>query len=257
MIEYNLPAEEYHISPGISKSGLDKIAISPAHYLAGKERPQKPSEELLIGQATHTLILEPEKFDGEFIVAPSNLDKRTTAGKAAALELEESGKKVLSADQFDKIEGMAKSVRSNGLASELISNGHAEVSANTVIEEVMVRGRCDFLRSDGCLVDLKTTRSAHPKQFSKSIAEFRYHVQAAIYTDIFQANGIYVPDFTFIAVEKFYPYAVGIYQVDEDAIDHGRRLYLRDLSVYRECLQSKIWPSYPEEIVTLRLPSWA
>lgn len=257
MIEYNLPAEEYHISPGISKSGLDKIAVSPAHYIANKERPQKPSEELLIGQATHTLTLEPEKFDAEFIVAPASLDRRTSAGKAAALELEESGKKVLTADQFEKIEGMAKSVRANGLASELISNGHAEVSANTVIEDVMVRGRCDFLRNDGSLIDLKTTRSAHPKSFLKSIVEFRYHVQAAIYTDIFQANGVYVPDFTFIAVEKFYPYAVGIYQVDEDAIEHGRRLYLRDLSVYRECLQSKIWPSYPEEIVTLRLPSWA
>jgi exodeoxyribonuclease VIII len=257
MIYYDKPASEYHAGPGISKSGLDKITISPAHYKASLDRPQKPTEELYIGSATHTLTLEPEKFEREFIVAPPIMDRRTKEGKAIAEQLEASGKQILTYQQYELIQGMALSVRSNETALELISGGHTEVSFDAIWDGVLVRGRCDYLRSDGVVVDLKTTKSAHPNQFVKSIADFRYHVQAAIYTDLLMENGIYVPEFVFIAVEKTYPFAVGIYTVDEAGVEKGRKAYKRDLATYKACSELGVWPGYPEEVVQLTLPSWA
>ena len=256
-IYYDLPAAEYHSRPEISKSGLDKIAKFPALYLAHKNRPPLPAEELVIGSATHTLTLEPHKFEQEFIVAPANMDRRTKEGKAAFAQLEESGKQILSASQYELISGMALSVRSNETALELISGGHAEVSFDALLNDVATRGRCDYLRDDGVVVDLKTTKSASPRGFAKSIADYRYHVQAAIYTDLLEANGLFVPEFIFIAVEKTYPYAVGIYKLDQDALDLGRSLYQRDLALYKHCVEMDDWPGYTEEVVTLSLPAWA
>jgi len=256
-IYYDLPAAEYHARPEISKSGLDKIAQFPALYLAHKNRPPQPAEELVIGSATHTLILEPEKFEQEFIVAPAGMDRRTKEGRAAFAQLEDSGKQILSASQYELVSGMALSVRSNPVALDLISGGHAEVSFDSILEDVPTRGRCDYLRSDGVVIDLKTTKSASKRGFAKSIAEYRYHVQAAIYTDLLEANGLFVPEFIFIAVEKTYPYASAIYKLDQDALDLGRALYRRDLATYKHCMEMDEWPGYPEEVVTLSLPSWA
>lgn len=256
-IHYDMPASIYHARPEISKSGLDKIAKFPALYLAHQNRPPLPAEELVIGSATHTLTLEPEKFEREYIVAPAGMDKRTKEGKAAFTQLEESGKQILSASQYELVSGMALSVRSNVTALELISGGHAEVSFDAVLEEVTTRGRCDYLRADGIVVDLKTTKSASPGSFARSIADYRYHVQAAIYTDLLEANGIFVPEFVFVAVEKTYPYAVGIYKLDQNAMALGRSLYQRDLRLYKHCVEMDDWPGYPEEVVTLSLPAWA
>lgn len=257
MIHYNKPASDYHSGPGISKSGLDKIAISPAHYKASIDRPQAATEELYIGQATHTLTLEPEKFDDEFVIAPPGLDRRTKEGRAAAEQMAASGKQVLTYQQYELVQGMAVSVRSNQTALNYIMGGHAEVSFDAIWDGVLVRGRCDYLRDDGVVADLKTTRSAHPKSFTKSISDYRYHVQAAIYSDLLADNGIFVPEFVFIAVEKFYPFAVGIYTIDEAGIDRGRQIYERDLAIYKHCSELGEWPGYPEEVVQLTLPPWA
>ena len=257
MIIYDLPAAEYHARPEISKSGLDKIAQFPALFKAHQNRPPDADDALIIGQATHTLTLEPEKFTSEFAVMPQGLDRRTKEGKALAAELEASGKTILTNSQYELCSGIALSVRANTVALEYLTGGFAEVSFTAEIEGVQVRGRADYLKTSGGLVDLKTTKSASPKAFAKSIAEYRYHVQAALYTDLAEANGLFIPDFTFIAVEKTYPYAVAIYQLDAQALERGRELYRRDLAIYKHCLEMDDWPGYPEEVQVLSLPSWA
>lgn len=256
MIYHDLPAAEYHARDGISKSGLDKVAISPAHYRASIDRPERPEEALIIGQAVHTMTLEPHKFDEEFVVGSPGLDRRYKAGKEEFAELEASGKTVLTYAQFETVQGIAMSVRSHSVALDLITGGHAEVSFDHVMDGITVRGRCDFLRDDGLVVDLKTTKSAHYKSFTRSVRDFRYHVQAAIYSDLLEANGVYVSDFVFVAVEKVYPFAVGIYRLDDATIEMGREQYLRDLQIYRQCVERGEWPGYPEEVVTLGLANW-
>ena len=52
--------EAYHAYDGISKSGLDLIARSPAHY--AYRTASEPTRAMVIGSATHAAILEPEVF---------------------------------------------------------------------------------------------------------------------------------------------------------------------------------------------------
>lgn len=256
-IIYDLPAAEYHARPEISKSGLDKIAQFPALFKAHQNRPPESDDALIIGQATHTLTLEPEKFTSEFCVMPAGLDRRTKEGKALAAELEASGKTILTNSQYELCSGIALSVRANTVALDYLTNGAVEVSFTAEIEGVHVRGRCDYLHPNKGIIDLKTTKSASARSFAKSIAEYRYHVQAALYTDLAEANGLFIPDFTFIAVEKTYPYAVAIYQVDREGMERGREIYRRDLALYKHCLEMDDWPGYPEEVQVLSLPAWA
>ena len=59
--------EQYHAAPGISKSQLDAIAISPLAFYDAYENPDRePREEkhcFAVGSGTHTLVLEPHLFE--------------------------------------------------------------------------------------------------------------------------------------------------------------------------------------------------
>jgi len=62
-----VPNDVYHGGPGISKSGLDLVRKSPAHYravvnAANDNEPRKPTAAQFIGTAFHALLLEPASF---------------------------------------------------------------------------------------------------------------------------------------------------------------------------------------------------
>ena len=56
----DMPNEVYHAHESISKSGLDLILRSPAHYRF-RER-SEPTRAMQLGTASHTAILEPARF---------------------------------------------------------------------------------------------------------------------------------------------------------------------------------------------------
>lgn len=140
--------------------------------------------------------------------------------------------------------------------------------------------------------DLKTTEDASPEGFAKSMANYRYDVQAPYYLDgvkkaleqgkcippvegasemsvywVDEATGVlcrcrpdwwrgYPKNFVFIAVEKKPPYAVGVYVLDSASTDIGRAIYQHDLQVYAECLASDKWPGYGDLVQTINMPTW-
>ena len=71
-IYYDLSNDQYHSGPGVSKSQLDDIAISPATYIWRKSAPvdTEKLQALDMGTALHCLLLEPDEFDSRFIKAP-------------------------------------------------------------------------------------------------------------------------------------------------------------------------------------------
>ena len=113
-------------------------------------------------------------------------------------------------------------------------------------------------REKGVIVDLKTTRDASPDGFAKSVAQYRYHVQAAFYSDGYKAAFGEAPrGFVFIAVETEPPYLVAVYVASETMTSRGRIEYQTDLDTFRECLATDTWPGYSSSPLTLDLPKWA
>jgi hypothetical protein len=256
----NIPIEEYHRHGSVSKSQLDQFARSPAHYLASLTTPRKETAAMRIGSLFHGLVLEPGRV--RIAVAPV-CDKRTKDGKATwkAFCLENAGAEIVTADEGEMLSGMVASVRAHPAASRLLSGpGIAEGSCWWHDEQSgeLCRCRPDFYRQDlGIIVDLKSTEDASPKEFARSIANYRYHMQSAFYQDgVEVATGGFIKGFVFVAVEKKAPYAVAVYQLDMQGVEAGRVEYKRLLLDLADCKASGKFPAYSERIETISLPAW-
>ena len=252
----------YHAHPAVSKSHLDKVAKSPAHYWAHYLDPNRvapePTPAMQLGTALHTAVLEPELWDSTIAVPPQAFDRRTKAGKelAAAFEAEAEGKLVLSPDDADRVRRMADAVHQHPASRFLLElPGLREASyfwkdADTGLE---CKCRPDWHSQDRRLVvDVKTTEDASPRGFAKSCANFRYHVQAHWYQRPFAE----AEQFLFIAVEKQPPYLVGVYAASPAFVAAGGRAADRDMQALARCHASNRWPGYSEEIQLLDLPTW-
>jgi hypothetical protein len=254
---------DYHAGAGISKSGMDRLAISPEHYRSYLTEPRGETEAMRVGSALHKLVLEPDTFSLEFAVAPEGLDRRKSADKAiyAEFERENAGKTVLAPDEFALAEAMANSIRRRKLPSAAIkSYGEAEVSFywNDPALGTLCKCRPDYLRADNYIVDIKTTKDARPASFERSAENYRYYVQAAFYIQGAEAvTGEKVKDFLFIAVEKSPPYAVACYFADESMIQAGNEEVRRCLTLYEECVRTGVWPGLDGIPVRLSRPRWA
>lgn len=259
-----IPNAEYHCGPGISKSGLDLVHRSPMHYHAvvtsANDRTPTAAQEL--GTAAHALILEPDVFADSYVLAPK-FDRRTKEGKSAAAEFDEenAGKICLQPEVWEQLHDMSNAVHAHPAASALLISvpGEAEKSVYWLDPQTGVLCRCrpDWWRDDNVIVDLKTTEDASPEGFAKSMANYRYDVQAAYYLDgIHQATGTRPKAFVFIAVEKKPPYAVGVYVLDSESLELGRAQYQHDLRIFAECERTGEWPGYGDKIQTITLPAW-
>lgn len=268
----DMPNKEYHSREmklkTISKSGLDHINESPAHfqYYINNETEETPA--LVFGRAFHTMILEPEKTADEVIVLPDSWLTKAECGSTVAEQKEEfkhrnQHKAILTADQMDMGKAMQKSVESHAAARFLLrkSPGKAETTLLWKDKDVGVdcRARFDWLRDDGLILDLKTTRSAKPGIFERLALDHRYHVQAAFYMEAYrQVMGREPVGFAFIAVEKTPPYNTCVYLAQPEFIELGKQEYKKNLITYAECLEKNEWAGYPEiSLVPLNLPAWA
>ena len=72
--------KEYRQHPAISRSELWRIRESPQKFKYFREHPPEPTPALLFGQVFHKMLLEPDTFGEEFVVAPE-VNRRTKEGK--------------------------------------------------------------------------------------------------------------------------------------------------------------------------------
>lgn len=260
-IRHDLTNAEYHSSPAISKSGLDLIRKAPALFRWRQKNRQLPTPALRWGTLIHLAVLEPNYFALTTIVRPEGIDRRTTAGKAAwaEFEMEAEGKEILTGEEMSELTAIRASVYAHPSAAKaLAGNPTIEQSIFWDHDGIDCRCRPDAVTESGVIVDLKTTRDASPDGFAKSIAQYRYHVQAAYYSDGYEAAfGRQPKGFVFIAVETEPPFLVAVYVASEAMILRGRADYLADLETFRRCRDTDTWPGYATAPITIDLPKWA
>ena len=63
--------------------------------------------------------------------------------------------------------------------------------------------------------------------------------------------------FIFIAIEKEPPYAVALYRLKQEAIDLGQKEIALLLPLYKTCSEANSWPSYPQTVTDVGLPTYA
>jgi len=255
MLTKDLSNDAYHAHPAISKSGLDLITRSPAHY--AYRAPKEPTRAMEIGTAIHTALLEPERYAAQYQVVDCD-DRRASVYKEAVKV--HGSERVLTRAEADKITGMSASVQGNPHAQALLRHDLAsfEVSIITKDPETGVDVKCRFdLLAGNKALDLKKTQDARADAFAKSVANYRYMLQAAFYTDVYRwETGMELEAFGFLVVEEEMPHASAIYVLDDTALEYGRMLYRKELNLYADCLDTGVWPSVDQTPQILSLPSW-
>jgi hypothetical protein len=262
----NVPEAEYHARRlgVVSKGALDLIDRSPAHYHAWVtgEAEDEETDALAFGRAFHCAILQPDVFAATYAVEPAFGDCRLKANKTArdAWREEHAGRQLVSSADWERISGMAAAVRAHPIASKAFVGGQPELTLSWKDETtgLQCKARADYYtRKLGLCADLKSTQDASAEAFRKSVAKFRYHVQDALYRSGFHAVGAPLQHFLLVAVEKAAPYAVAVYQLDDDAVGRGYSASRRNIETMARCLETGVWPGYPTAIQPLDLPPWA
>ncbi|HTJ17769.1 MAG TPA: PD-(D/E)XK nuclease-like domain-containing protein [Steroidobacteraceae bacterium] len=257
----------------VSKTALDKIHRSPAHYKAWLDGTdaEESSEALEFGAAFHCALLEPDRFAAEYAIAPDFGDTRKTDkttkedAKANKTRRDEwrtanAGKQPLDAFDANCIAGMVAAVRQHPLAGKMIRDGVSELTLKWRDSEtgLTCKSRLDrYVEGHAMILDAKSTLDARWEAFRKDIAKWRYHVQDALYRSAAVELGIPVQYFVFLACEKLPPYAVATYTLDADGIGRGYSAARADIDLLATCVRDNVWPGYPVGIKEIELPPWA
>lgn len=254
----DLPNDVYHSSKGVSTSKIKKFIECPylyyCHFVA-KTVEFKDQVHFAFGDAGHTTILEPEKFESRYVRQPDSIKVRRGAewdifeGKAKA-----QGKKVLSADQWDAMPELRKAIDMHPTANRYLTGGCAEVSYFTKDEDtgLIIKCRTDYeIQGAGGLVltDLKTSDTVDPRFIPAKFKKLGYHIQDAIYSYITGAAG-----FVFVAIQSSAPHIVTAPVImSENAKRKGYLDFRKALQGIKECHDSGVWPMYTDKPVMIEL----
>lgn len=237
------------------------LARSPLHawHAHPKLNPafeRREEDKFSLGQAAHAWFLEGrEAFD----VCPFD-SWRSQAAKEAKEFARENGRIPLLAQDAERVMEMCEALdyqtKSLGLFDR--DAGTTEQTIAWTEAEVACRARLDWLANDrGAIHDLKTTKaSANPRAWSRIAWSIGVPVQAAFYRRAVQALGHEAPSFTYVVIEVEPPYCLSVVELDEESLAIGNAKVDRALEIWRDCLDSGVWPGYATEPYEIRPPAW-
>lgn len=267
VIVEGLSQEKYHADiDSVGVGGLRELARSPLHHWWSHRRPDRvasdPTPSQRLGTAIHAAVLERERFESDFVVAPQ-VDRRTKAGKEewAAFVEAHAGAEIVSASDRETSLLIAQRIRQSRLGQMFFDGDYrTELSVYWTDKATGVRCRMrpDLVPSSHpVLVDLKSCTDASDWAFTKSAWSWGYHVTAAWYVDGWRAATGEKRDYVFAAWEKEEPYASAWFFAEDEVLEAGRAEYRRLLTRYAECLNADEWPGYSDQLQPLLLPPWA
>ncbi|WP_151833944.1 PD-(D/E)XK nuclease-like domain-containing protein [Acinetobacter ursingii] len=263
--------DEYHACPEFSSSQLKDILRSSAHFYSNnilKENERETKKHLDFGTLAHTLFLEPEQFEHEFIVGPK-FDRRTKAGKeeAAAWEAANQGKIIIDQEMLDGANRIANNLR--GLSSyKLMQDNYGMAEASIFFTDPVyglnLRVRPDYhiIPCDefpnGLLFDVKTTTDARQFKFQRSCSDFGYDISATMYREGFQQHYKTEdkPEFIFLVAESSAPFNVKQYRASDLFISIGEQRYSKAKEILAESLLINEWDGYSTELEDISLPQY-
>jgi len=217
-----------------------KLALQDMRLFEMKMRDQLKidSPALSFGKLYDCLLLTPEDFSKNYFVADDRIvleniggkaPKRTKAYAEWKAKMEEGGLTLVSGEDVKKAEEMILRLKVTGVY-EIALQGDKQYEFNDFIGDVPVRGFLDVL-GDGYITDSKTTQKLD--KFRWSVRDFGYDIQAYMYSEV---TGI--KDFRWVAQEKAYPYAVGLYYASEETLKEGQIKFNKAVERITEFLEN-------------------
>lgn len=197
--------------PHLSYSSL-KYALGDMRlwemYMRGQLK--KESDALIFGSMYDMLLFEPEKANDTYHVLDDSDIVASIGGKyprntrrykewKAEQEQENSGKEIVSQDDWKRAEEMIQRLKDCGLYDKRFAGGKFQVEFNVDLDGVPLKGFLDCLREGEFIVDSKSSRSID--KFRYDVNSFSYDIQAYVYTKVFG-----IKDYYWVVQEKAYPF---------------------------------------------------
>ncbi len=270
---YDMPAGEYHRDPcpepSLSSSIAKLICLSsPAHAREAHPRLNPAAvadeaEHFDIGTAAHAVLLEGEAA----VTIIDAKDWRTNAAKEARDAARATGRTPLLAKVWADVQAMVKAAReqldrhTDG-GAKMFTGGKPEQTLIWQEDDVWCRARLDWLRPDQgpftqwAIDDLKSSGSAHPESWTRSMFNFGFDIQAAFYLRGLKNVTGEDATFLFAVIETAPPFALSVVGLGPSTMMLAEKKVLYAIETWRRCLHSGDWPGYPLRTCWTELPAW-
>lgn len=251
--------EDYFGAEGISSTDLKQwLKLTPLEWRHWKANGMTLTDSMTLGSAMHCAVLEPDFYEGRYAVYRG----RRQGGEWEQFSRENYEKTILTQNQQLVVEAAMDFMRGNHKLHRIISDGDSEVSYFTKDLYGNIRkARADWIGKLGgqnVIIDLKTTAALDDRSLAKTLANMRYHVQAAWYLDV---AGAVEPEpitgFAILWVRNSLPIDMRLSVVGVDSIEVGRKLYTQAYDEMMHAKENDAYPGYGLDPFVLDLPSWA
>ncbi len=255
-----VPSRDYHqkidaYNPSLIKELIQVSAKSMQHM---KQHPRERTQAMLIGAATHKLVLPGERGDFNAAYAIWEGDRRGNKYKEFKAEAIEAGREILKGEDYDAIRQINKAVKAHGASMELLNqNGQAELTIIWIDKQtgLTCKGRIDWWH--GSVTDLKTSRDVRPYYFCNDMARRLHHVSVGAYITGLRTLGEEVDGAHLIAAKNCGDHDVVRYDLSDSFIRRGITEWHKALQRVKWCEKNNQWPGIAEEPYPLELPNWA
>lgn len=263
-IYYDMPEREYHADPCDEPSLSSSIAVKLLHESAMHARhahpklnPHAPKEyktEYDFGSGVHALVLEGE--NSRFLVYddPNSTGWRKNVEKEFRDAAREAGKIPLLQNQYNKIARVSSSLK----RQRPFVDGKPEVTM--IWQEpngVWCRIRIDWLLdSRERIEDLKTSQSANPNAFSRTIWSLHYDVQNGLYRRGLKALEGVESAFRWVVAEIEPPNGFCEFELDAAGIALADAKAEQAIQRWGHHLKTDDWPGYPDYTIWVEAPAW-
>jgi exodeoxyribonuclease VIII len=265
-------SEEYHEGNGakrgdsdfeMSASMLREFGVCASRWLAGYTPPDSEAKDY--GSLLDCLYLTPGQFAAKYAVRPDTYkskdgDKPWNNNATVCREWNEAteaeGRKPLKKTELAEAQAAIRRLESDKILSAFHDVSEKQVWLTGLWTDdatgltVPVKALVDLAPAKdsefaACLGDLKSTRAALPSVWSRYSSQRKYHLQGALYLDMWNAaTGEARDTWCFILSENFPPYQTGRAMLSQQKLEYGRVLYQAYLARYCQCLKTGVWPDY-------------
>jgi hypothetical protein len=276
-----ISASEYHAGicpePELS-TGIIKHLINRTPYHAWLSHPKlnksikhMVSTEFDLGTAAHSMLLENDSSNIVVLRPENHLAKNGNVPKgytndairAARDDARASGKIPVLEDDFMNVRYMIEQAKKFIAGSEIAKEwiyGKPELSFTRKLDcGTWIKTRPDFLTDDHkVIIDYKTTANgANPEQFVKQIFSLSYDVQASLYSYMNELVYGIRPTFLFLVQSTEPPFECSLVGASASMIAVGMEKMKYAIQLWKKCLDTNAWPSYPGVIHWAEAPAYA
>jgi exodeoxyribonuclease VIII len=249
----------YAAVDALNGSSLMALRRSPMRYRHERDNPTPPTPAMILGTATHRLILEPDRV-GDFAVWGTLPEEKVRNGKVwKNFKALNAGALIVTKAERDAMVGMAVGARKN-VPIMKYANAKGDTEVSMFWRDANGRrwkGRVDKILKGHVIADLKTTRDCHPRKFGSQAFSLGYHIKMAIYWDGYRTITGEAPTERLLAIDSKEPHESVVYRVTKDVIMQGLEERDELVRLLDECEKTNNWPPAYEDETDLLIPAWA